>query len=200
MAPNKQSISTKESSTSENATAPTVSARQATTNLQPSPTITGNSTKPLAGGSQPKVNQNASSSMKKDPTPKTSGNGMNSESTLTVHSVPATTKDRPLTEVISEKFTPFDHNRLVVGPFTEETARDASFEQELGALLLDAMLETHAWAAARPKFESQLAVQKLENKISEVIEVENRQEQTRQNLNEFVTHMKTALERFVAMC
>lgn len=37
------------------------------------------------------------------------------------------------------------------------------------------MLETHAWAAARPKFESQLAVQKLENKISEVIEVENRQ-------------------------
>ncbi|KAJ4488677.1 hypothetical protein C8R41DRAFT_742671, partial [Lentinula lateritia] len=116
--------------------------------------------------------------------------------------------DRPLTEVISEKFTPFDHNRLVVGPFTEETARDASFEQ---ALLLDAMLETHAWAAARPKFESQLAVQKLENKISEVIEVENRQgmsqsssrtlyspltlsiEQTRQNLNEFVTHMKTAL-------
>ncbi|KAJ3874496.1 hypothetical protein F5051DRAFT_335632 [Lentinula edodes] len=143
---------------------------------------------------------------------------MNSESTLTVHSVPATTKDRPLTEVISEKFTPFDHNRLVVGPFTEETARDASFEQ---ALLLDAMLETHAWAAARPKFESQLAVQKLENKISEVIEVENRQgmsqsssrtlyslsfwpalllEQTRQNLNEFVTHMKTALERFVAMC
>ncbi|KAJ3815185.1 hypothetical protein F5876DRAFT_3535, partial [Lentinula aff. lateritia] len=119
--------------------------------------------------------------------------------------------ERPLTEVISEKFTPFDHNRVVVGPFTEETARDASFEQ---ALLLDAMLETHAWAAARPKFESQLAVQKLENKISEVIEVENRQgmsqsssrtlhslsfwpalllEQTRQNLNEFVTHMKSAL-------
>ncbi|KAJ3746769.1 hypothetical protein DFH05DRAFT_1376262, partial [Lentinula detonsa] len=99
-------------------------------------------------------------------------------------------KDRPLTEVIKEKFAPFDHNRLVVGPFTEETSRDANFEQELGTLLLDAILETHAWAAARPKNESHLTVQRLENKISDVMEVEKR---TRQDLNEFVIRMKSAL-------
>ncbi|KAJ3773539.1 hypothetical protein FB446DRAFT_618945, partial [Lentinula raphanica] len=123
-------------------------------------------------------------------------------------------KERPLAEVISEKFAPFDHNRLVVGPFTEETNRDANFEQELGTLLLDIMLETHAWATARPRFESQLAMQKLENKISDVMEVESTQgmslsssnvfhslslwfallfEQTRRDLSEFVTRMKSAL-------
>ncbi|KAF9078784.1 hypothetical protein BDP27DRAFT_1153118, partial [Rhodocollybia butyracea] len=119
---------------------------------------------------------------------------------------------RPLNEVIGESFAPFDHQKVVVRPFTEETARDTSFEQELGQLLLDAIIETHAWAAARPKFESQLAVQKLEQKISDVIEVEKTQgtsfstpldslslwpallfEQTRQSLHEFVTRMKTAL-------
>ncbi|KIK68568.1 hypothetical protein GYMLUDRAFT_114669, partial [Collybiopsis luxurians FD-317 M1] len=122
-------------------------------------------------------------------------------------SSPALAADRPLADIISETFPSFDHQRLVVGPFTEETARDAKFEQ--GTMLLDVILETHAWASARPKFESQLAVQKLENKISDVIEVEKTQgmsesssssfwpallfEQTRQSLNEFVTRMRTAL-------
>ncbi|KAJ3797128.1 hypothetical protein GGU11DRAFT_816671 [Lentinula aff. detonsa] len=141
------------------------------------------------------------------------GDGTDPEPVST-HSAPVSAKDRPLTEVISEKFAPFDHNRLVVGPFTEETTRDANFEQELGTLLLDAILETHAWAAARPKFESHLTVQRLENKISDVMEVESTQgmsqsssnalhslsswpallfERTRQDLNEFVIRMKSAL-------
>ena len=46
---------------------------------------------------------------------------------------------------------------------------------ELSAMLLDVMLETHAWAAARPKHESQIAVQKFEKKISEVMDVEKQQ-------------------------
>ncbi len=42
-------------------------------------------------------------------------------------------------------------------------------------MLLDVVLETHAWASARPKHESQVAVQKFEKKISQVMEVEKEQ-------------------------
>lgn len=46
---------------------------------------------------------------------------------------------------------------------------------DLSEMLLDVILETHAWAAARPKHERQSEVQKLENKISEVMETEKEQ-------------------------
>lgn len=45
----------------------------------------------------------------------------------------------------------------------------------LSAMLLDSIIETHAWAAARPKHESQTAAQKYEQKISEVMNVEREQ-------------------------
>ncbi|KAF9027734.1 hypothetical protein BDZ89DRAFT_793126 [Hymenopellis radicata] len=120
--------------------------------------------------------------------------------------------ERPLSDIIGQPFTPFDHQTAVVRPFADESARDAAFAQELSAMLLDVMLETHAWAAARPKHESQVAVQKFEKKISEVMEVEKEQgmlapsplfslssipslifEQTRERLNDFVCSMKNAL-------
>ncbi|KAF8916459.1 hypothetical protein CPB85DRAFT_1289784 [Mucidula mucida] len=101
--------------------------------------------------------------------------------------------ERPLSDIIGQPFTPFDHQTAVVRPFADESARDAAFAQELSAMLLDVMLETHAWAAARPKHESQTAVQKYEKKISEVMEVEKEQEQTRERLNNFVCSMKNAL-------
>ncbi|KAK0203620.1 hypothetical protein DFS33DRAFT_1383872 [Desarmillaria ectypa] len=123
-------------------------------------------------------------------------------------------RDRPLTEIIGQTFPSFDHHSIVVKPFEEESARDVAFSQEttytteLSAMLLDVVLETHAWASARPKHESQVAVQKFEKKISQVMEVEKEQgmspfslsflpsvifEQTRERLNEFVSRMKTAL-------
>ncbi|KAF9269662.1 hypothetical protein L218DRAFT_850171 [Marasmius fiardii PR-910] len=109
--------------------------------------------------------------------------------------------DRPLSEIISEPFTPFDHHASVVDPFTREMARDANFEKELGTMILDIVLETHAWSLARPKYESQIAILKLEQKVSDVVEIEKEQgmflspssEKTRKSLMEFVTHMKTAL-------
>ncbi|THU87569.1 hypothetical protein K435DRAFT_867181 [Dendrothele bispora CBS 962.96] len=42
-------------------------------------------------------------------------------------------------------------------------------------MLLDVILETHAWAAARPKYESQMTVQKLEQKMGDIVEVEKEQ-------------------------
>ncbi|KAJ8082852.1 hypothetical protein PM082_008709 [Marasmius tenuissimus] len=106
-------------------------------------------------------------------------------------------KDKPLGELIGEPFPSFDHQATVVDPFTQEMGRDATFEQELGTMLLDLILETHAWSSARPRHESQMAVQKLEQKITDVLEVEKEQEKTRNNLNEFVNRMKTALAALI---
>lgn len=48
------------------------------------------------------------------------------ESNLTQFLLP---QDRPITEVIGEPFPAFDHQTSVVGPYEEETARDAIFHQ-----------------------------------------------------------------------
>ncbi|KAF9026994.1 hypothetical protein BDZ89DRAFT_1039703 [Hymenopellis radicata] len=85
--------------------------------------------------------------------------------------------ERPLSDIIGQPFTPFDHQTAVVRPFADESARDAAFAQELSAMLLDVMLETHAWAAARPNTKVRLPFKK----------------QTRERLNDFVCSMKNAL-------
>jgi len=43
---------------------------------------------------------------------------------------------------------------------------------ELSSMLLDIILETHAWASARPKHEAAMETQKLEEHVSRVIEKE----------------------------
>ncbi|KAG6860296.1 hypothetical protein C0995_013032 [Termitomyces sp. Mi166 len=82
---------------------------------------------------------------------------------------------RPLSEIIGEKFPPFDHETNIVLPFNNEVGRDSAFEKELGSMLLDAILEMHAWAAARPKHESSLAAQNIEKKIVSVMNTEKEQ-------------------------
>ncbi|KAK0445230.1 hypothetical protein EV421DRAFT_347733 [Armillaria borealis] len=42
-------------------------------------------------------------------------------------------------------------------------------------MLLDVVLEAHAWASSRPKHASQITVSKFEKKISQVTEVEKEQ-------------------------
>lgn len=109
--------------------------------------------------------------------------------------------ERPLAEVISQQFLQFDAQNLVVQPFGNEASRDAKFEQgllcvynahicaievlndsiddflheELSEMLLKAILETHAWAAARPKHEATLESQKLEDQISHIMDTEREQ-------------------------
>ncbi|KAF5379099.1 hypothetical protein D9615_005893 [Tricholomella constricta] len=118
---------------------------------------------------------------------------------------------RPLSDIIGETFPPFDHKTNIVTPFNNEMGRDVVFEQELSSMLLNAILETHAWASTRPKHESSLAAQNIEQKIVSVMETEKEQgmslsrprssstlyagivDKTRQQLNHFVTQIKTAL-------
>ncbi|KAI0819412.1 hypothetical protein BC628DRAFT_1332985 [Trametes gibbosa] len=120
-------------------------------------------------------------------------------------------KKRPLSEVISETFPPFDHRSKVVGPFDDETRRDAEFIEKLNVMLLELILEFHAWAAARPMCESDKNADTLEKEVRSLRDAEKEQgrshpspsstatpasgfvEQTRQRLNEFITRIKLAL-------
>ncbi|KAJ6574837.1 hypothetical protein B0H19DRAFT_1125969 [Mycena capillaripes] len=103
------------------------------------------------------------------------------------------TRGRPLVDVIGAQFPAFDCESAVIFPFQDETARDETFQKELNEMLLDAALETHAWASARPFHETEMATRKYEQQIMAVQGQENEQEKTRQKLNEFVTRMRSAL-------
>ncbi|KAF9816589.1 hypothetical protein IEO21_03990 [Rhodonia placenta] len=112
---------------------------------------------------------------------------------------------RPIAEIITEKFPPFDHRSAIVEPFDNETKRDAEFMEKLNTMLLELMLEFHAWSTARSAHESDKTADALEKEVKAVMELEQEQgmsssspslslvERTRQQLSDFVTRIKLAL-------
>ncbi|KAF8889700.1 hypothetical protein BD779DRAFT_326329 [Infundibulicybe gibba] len=116
---------------------------------------------------------------------------------------------RPVLDIISESFPPFDCGTTILGPYEAETLRDAKFEAELSSMILDTLIESHAWSVGRPKSESLNVERDLEPKINSIIEIEKEQgmstplhpyrfsstivEKTRAQLNQFVIQMKSAL-------
>ncbi|KAF8155633.1 hypothetical protein B0H34DRAFT_714125 [Crassisporium funariophilum] len=133
----------------------------------------------------------------------------------------ATDSERPLAEIVNEQFPAFDATKVVIGPYEAEAMRDAKFQEELSDMLLDVILETHAWAAARPKRQADLRGEGFEKQISGILETEREQgmsmcspapssassfsfasslrlrdrivEKTRENMANFVRKMKMAL-------
>ncbi|KAI0631092.1 hypothetical protein C8Q77DRAFT_1074956 [Trametes polyzona] len=123
------------------------------------------------------------------------------------------TQKRPLSDMLSQTFAPFDHHSKVVAPFDDETKRDAEFIEKLNTMLLELILEFHAWSAARPMYESDKTADTLEQEVKALREAEKDQgrsllsstpspctmpapgfvEQTRQRLNDFITRIKLAL-------
>ncbi|PPR07461.1 hypothetical protein CVT26_013431 [Gymnopilus dilepis] len=83
--------------------------------------------------------------------------------------------DRPLSDVISEKFAPFDAQSRIAQPFADAEAKDVAFQEELSRMLLKAIVETHAWAASRPQNESSVEGQKLEERIAHIMDTEREQ-------------------------
>ncbi|KAH9917706.1 uncharacterized protein B0H18DRAFT_1033475 [Fomitopsis serialis] len=108
-------------------------------------------------------------------------------------------KRRAIADVISQTYPPFDHRSTIVEPFDNESKRDVEFLEKLNAMLLELMLDFHAWSTARPAHESDTNADALEKEVKVVIEFEKEQgmssliEKTRQRLNEFVTRIKLAL-------
>ncbi|KAL1742559.1 hypothetical protein HDZ31DRAFT_65868 [Schizophyllum fasciatum] len=93
----------------------------------------------------------------------------------------SSSKARALSEIVEDSLSPFDHQTAI--------------------FLLDLLLETHAWAAARPKHESARAVGKYEKKIADILDVEKEQgtfplslvDRMRARLLEFTQQMKNAV-------
>ncbi|KAI0366823.1 hypothetical protein BV20DRAFT_971330 [Pilatotrama ljubarskyi] len=108
-------------------------------------------------------------------------------------------RKRPISEMLSETFVPFDHAAKVVAPFDNETKRDAEFLEKLNTMLLELILDFHAWSAARPTHESDKTADTLEKEIKSLREAEKEQEQTRQRLNDFITRIKLALAALTAL-
>ncbi|OBZ67771.1 hypothetical protein A0H81_12477 [Grifola frondosa] len=82
---------------------------------------------------------------------------------------------RAIAEVISETFPPFNHRTVVVEPFDNEAKRDADFTEKLNVMLLELLLDFHAWSTSRPTHESDQTADTLEKDIKAVIEMEKEQ-------------------------
>ncbi|KAI0346508.1 hypothetical protein BDW22DRAFT_1352610 [Trametopsis cervina] len=65
--------------------------------------------------------------------------------------------------------------------------------QELSRMIIELMLEFHAWSTSRPAHESDKMADTLEKDINAIMEKEQEQEKTRQRLNDFVNRIKMAL-------
>ncbi|TBU51177.1 hypothetical protein BD310DRAFT_963153 [Dichomitus squalens] len=119
------------------------------------------------------------------------------------------TSKRPITDILSETFPPYDDQAELVTPFDNETKRDAEFLEKLNSMLLELIIEFHAWSSARPMHESDQMADVLEKEIKGLRNIESEQgtssapiyfsipsaspSKTRQRLYEFITRIKLAL-------
>ncbi|KAI0760207.1 hypothetical protein C8Q74DRAFT_1294662 [Fomes fomentarius] len=101
--------------------------------------------------------------------------------------------NRPISDLLTETYSSFDHRARVVGPFDDESKRDAEYVKKLNSMLLELILDFHAWSAARPTHESERTADMLEKEVKVLMEAEKEQEKTRQRLNDFITRIKLAL-------
>ncbi|KZT64088.1 hypothetical protein DAEQUDRAFT_658870, partial [Daedalea quercina L-15889] len=82
---------------------------------------------------------------------------------------------RAIADVISASHPPFDHRSAIVEPFDSESKRDVEFIEKLNVMLLELMLDLHAWSTARPAHESDTTADALEKEVKAVIELEKEQ-------------------------
>ncbi|KAM6494687.1 hypothetical protein JOM56_009310 [Amanita muscaria] len=121
------------------------------------------------------------------------GYAHNSGYATTVSSPSMSSQDRSLAEIIGIPFPEFDHKNEVIDPFSEDENRDQAFKEELTEMLLDALIETHAWSTARLKHESLAAAEKFEAGISNIMEIQQDQGTLTSLLNEFIGRIRNAI-------
>ena len=120
-------------------------------------------------------------------------------------SIPSPTSDLPeaqrssIADVLSDKLKSFDHEGIIIEPFDNEAKRDTEFSEsgymrprpvrkplnlctacsaciiEMSEMLIELMLEFHAWSTSRPAHEGDETADKLEKEISAVMETEKEQ-------------------------
>lgn len=104
-----------------------------------------------------------------------------------------------ISEAISDPLPTFDHQGVIIEPFDNEARRDTEFQDsecmhavgvvgavyscfllntlrpELSGMLIELVLEFHAWSTSRPTQESDATADRLEKEINVVMELEKEQ-------------------------
>ncbi|KIP12142.1 hypothetical protein PHLGIDRAFT_98508 [Phlebiopsis gigantea 11061_1 CR5-6] len=96
-------------------------------------------------------------------------------------------------DFLTTQFPAFDWHQSIANPFEKESNRDEEFQKELSDILLELMLEFHAWSSSRPIHERDITAMAFEKEMEIILETENEQEKARRRLNEFVDRIKMAL-------
>ncbi|KZV95911.1 hypothetical protein EXIGLDRAFT_734393 [Exidia glandulosa HHB12029] len=91
--------------------------------------------------------------------------------------------------------TPFEsfNPHLVSDQYDDDARKEPDYEKEITRQMLEVMLEFHAWASARPKHETVTHGEELSGDVNEIAQVEERQEQARLKLIQFVAQIKSAV-------
>lgn len=91
-------------------------------------------------------------------------------------------------------FTRFDAQSEIAMPMEENIQEQSDFQKEITSRLLILLLETRAWCDARPRLEKNRHFDELTKETRDVQMVEERQEQARQKLTQFVRHFTNAIQ------
>ncbi|KAH8113923.1 hypothetical protein DFH11DRAFT_283148 [Phellopilus nigrolimitatus] len=76
---------------------------------------------------------------------------------------------------LAEPFASFAHQDVLVRPYDDELRRDVDFQEQLHQLLLELVLEFHAWSTSRPELESTAAGDALFEETQAVLNTEREQ-------------------------
>ncbi|KAH7096657.1 hypothetical protein BKA62DRAFT_719058 [Auriculariales sp. MPI-PUGE-AT-0066] len=90
-------------------------------------------------------------------------------------------------------FAPF--NPLTVSePFDNDALKGPEYEDEMTGQILDLLVEFRAWALAWPAFETQKVGNELSQEVNHIAVEEQRQDQLRLQLVQFVEHVRNAAQ------
>jgi len=100
-----------------------------------------------------------------------------------------------LSEQAADKF---DHNALL-SEYDNDFNKDAAFEAEFTTRMMDILLETRAWALARPHLETERHGLLLLEEVKSIQAAEAEQDRMRQGLVQFVQNIKSALAALASL-
>ncbi|KAH8101126.1 hypothetical protein BXZ70DRAFT_110447 [Cristinia sonorae] len=98
-----------------------------------------------------------------------------SSSPISDHGVIPNLVESSATDMVTRPFPIFNHVNAIVQPFDTEAKRDDEFHQRLNAMLLELVIDFHAWSSARPAKEAERNADMLEREINGLLETEKEQ-------------------------
>ncbi|TDL22873.1 hypothetical protein BD410DRAFT_788244 [Rickenella mellea] len=95
-------------------------------------------------------------------------------------------------ESLATPFLAFSSDEIL-GPGDDEEQKDIEFQNQLHQMLLQLVLEFHAWSTSRPAHETAIKGEAILSETKMLRALEGEQESTRLRLIEFISRVKSAL-------